>query len=207
MKTPSKVLIAAWAVLVSAGATAVQSATAQVPAPPQTEKASRSGVGFLIGRTTDSLVPLLQTDKDFLEMMLRPDKGRHIRALPPPARAMCICLSLAGVAKTVNLLQEAKIGPDRVYVAYNPEPRPPRARQATPREELDDYAGSLKKARELVKDYGAPLIMGPGLNAMASREHLYPELAKHCDIWMIQTQRLQLDPHTGTPLPATVSNR
>jgi hypothetical protein len=42
--------------------------------------------------------------------------------------------------------------------------------------------------------------MGPGLNAMASREHLYPELAKHCDIWMIQTQRLQLDPQTATPV-------
>jgi hypothetical protein len=131
-------------------------------------------------------------------MMLGPEKVRYIRSLKPPARAMCISESLEGVARAVKILQEANIEPERVYIAYNPEPRPPGARQCTPREELDDYLGSLKKARELVKDYGAPLIMGPGLIEMAKREHLYPEMAKHCDIWMIQTQRLQLDLETQT---------
>jgi predicted acyl esterase len=160
---------------------------------------SRLGVGFLIGKGTESLLPLLTRDNDFLEMMLGPGKVRYIRSLAPPARAMCICESLEGVARTVRILEEADIAPERVYIAYNPEPRPPGARQCTPREELDDYLGSLKKARELVKAYGAALVMGPGLIEMAKREELYPELAKHCDIWMIQTQRLQLDLESGEP--------
>ena len=157
------------------------------------------GVGFLIGQNTEELIPLLTGEKDFLEMMLGPEKVRHIRSLEPPARAMCVSESLEGVARAVKILQEADIGPERVYIAYNPEPRPPGARQCTPREELDDYLGSLKKARELVKDFGAPLVMGPGLSEMAKREELYPEMARHCDIWMIQTQRLQLDPETDEP--------
>jgi hypothetical protein len=129
-------------------------------------------VGFLIGKGTEELIPLLSREKDFLEMMLGPEKVRYVRMLKPPARAMCISENLDGVAKAVKILQEANIEPERVYIAYNPEPRPPGARQCTPREELDDYLGSVKKARELVKDYGAPLIMGPGLIEMAKREHL-----------------------------------
>lgn len=163
---------------------------------------SRLGVGFLIGKGTEELIPLLSHEKDFLEMMLGPEKVRYIAELKPPARAMCISESLEGVARAVKILQEANIDPERVYIAYNPEPRPPGARQCTPREELDDYLGSVKKARALVKDYGAPLIMGPGLIEMAKREELYPEMAQHCDIWMIQTQRLQLDPDTGEPTSA-----
>ena len=144
------VLLPVLAVLLEDGAAAAQSAAADGPGARQAEKGSRLGVGFLIGRTTEGLIPLLRADKDFLEMMLGPDKIRYVRALKPPVRAMCISESLEGVAKTVKLLKDAGIGPERVYVAYNPEPRPPGARQGTPREELDDYLGSLKKARELV---------------------------------------------------------
>jgi len=60
----------------------------------------------------------------------------------------------------------------------------------------------VKKARRIVNEYGAPLIMGPGLIEMAKREHLYPELAACCDIWMIQTQRLQIDWQSGQPVTA-----
>lgn len=197
METRTRVLVAALAILLETGTAATPFVAAQAPVPQQTQQRSRLGVGFLIGRSTESLIALLQNDKDFLEMMLGPDKIRFIRTLQPPARAMCISESLAGVAKTVQLLQDSEIGPERVYIAYNPEPRPPGARQCTPREELDDYVGSLKKARELLQDYQAPLVFGPGLVEMAKREHLYPELAKHCDVWMIQTQRLQFDPQTG----------
>jgi putative CocE/NonD family hydrolase len=195
----TRVLAVALALFLATGATPAQSAPAQGSDAQQADKGNRLGVGFLIGRSTEPLVPLLEGDRDFLEMMLGPGKIRYIRALKPPVRALCICESLESVAKTVTLLREAEIGPERVYLAYNPEPRPPGARQCTPREELDDYLGSLQKARQVVKDYGAPLIMGPGLSEMTKREHLYPALAQHCDIWMIQTQRLQLDPQTGTP--------
>ena len=39
---------------------------------------------------------------------------------------------------------------------------------------------------------------------MQGREHLYPELAKTCDIWMIQSQRLQLDEATRKPVEVGV---
>ncbi len=174
-------------------------ATAPASLPRAGVEDSRLGVGFLIGKGTEELIPLLSRENDFLEMMLGPEKLRYIPKLKPPARAMCISENLEGVARAVKMLQEANIEPERVYIAYNPEPRPPGARQCTPREELDDYLASVKEARELVKDYGAPLVMGPGLIEMAKREHLYPEMAKHCDIWMIQTQRLQFDLETQKP--------
>lgn len=199
MGTRTRLLAATLTVLVEAGVLATRLPAAPSPAPQPPEKRSRLGSGFLIGRSTEPLIPLLDGDRDFLEMMLGPGKLRFVRAIRPSARAMCICESLEGVARTVQLLKDAEIGPERVYIAYNPEPRPPQARQCTPREELEDYPGSLKKARELVKQYGSPLVFGPGLREMARREELYPELAKQCDIWMIQTQRLQLDADTGTP--------
>jgi hypothetical protein len=185
--------------------TAPSAAAPPTPAPPAAAPPARGdrtrplGVGFLIGQGTEELIPLLSGERDFLELMLGPEKLRYVRELKPPTRAMCISENLDGVARAVKILQEANVEPERVYIAYNPEPRPPGARQCTPREELDDYLGSVKKARELVKDYGAPLIMGPGLIEMAKREHLYSEMAKHCDIWMIQSQRLQLDPETQEP--------
>jgi hypothetical protein len=158
---------------------------------------SSLGVGFLIGQGTMELIPLLNSGADFLEMVLGPEKVRYVHELEPPARAMCVEGSLDGLARTVALLQEAGIEPDRVYIAYNPEPRPPGAPQWTPRDEVDDMPGSLKKARALLADYPALLVMGPGLMQMASKEHLYPELARLTDIWMIQSQRLQVDAATG----------
>lgn len=35
---------------------------------------------------------------------------------------------------------------------------------------------------------------------MQGREALYPELAQHCEIWLIQSQRLQLDLTTRKPV-------
>ena len=39
---------------------------------------------------------------------------------------------------------------------------------------------------------------------MKGREHLYPDLAKTCEIWMIQSQRLQLDEATRKPVEVDV---
>jgi hypothetical protein len=169
---------------------------------------SRLGVGFLIGEKTAELIPLLTKDKDFLEMVLGPEKIRHVRALQPPAKSMCVVGSLEDLARTIGLLKEAKIEPPRVYLAYNPEPRPPGAPQWTPREEVDDFLGSLQKARAMLKDYPAAFVMGPGLIQMGKQEHLYPELAQACDVWMIQSQQLQVDLETGQKVsPATYRSR
>jgi hypothetical protein len=56
----------------------------------------------------------------------------------------------------------------------------------------------------MAEAYGAPLLVGPGLRDMQKREHLYPDLAKTCDIWMIQSQRLQLDEATRQPVDVTL---
>ncbi len=158
-------------------------------------------LGFLIGRHTDRLVPLLKRPGDFLEMMVGPARVPHIRALPPEAKAMCVCLNLEGMARTVEILQEAGIEPERVLIMYNPEERPPRAPQCTPGEELEDPVGSLRKARALLRHYPAPLFMAPGLSRMETHEELYPVLARLCDGWMIQTQRLEVDRETWEPVP------
>jgi hypothetical protein len=155
------------------------------------------GVGFLLGQGTMPLIPLLDSDGDFLEMVLGPEKVRYAVELEPPARVMAVEGSLAGLARTVALLKAAGIEPSRVYIAYNPEPRPPGAPQWTPPDEVNDLPGSLKKARTILQDYPAQLVMGPGLMQMTGQEHLYPELARLTDIWMIQSQRLQADAITG----------
>jgi hypothetical protein len=156
-----------------------------------------TGVGFLIGQGTMELIPLLNSAGDFLELVLGPDKIRYVRELALPAKAMCVEGSLDGVARSVALLEAAGIEPSRVYIAYNPEPRPPGAPQWTQGGEVDDLPGSLRQARALLGGYPAELVMGPGLMQMANQEHLYPELARLTDIWMIQSQRLQADPATG----------
>jgi hypothetical protein len=56
----------------------------------------------------------------------------------------------------------------------------------------------------MAQAYGAPLLVGPGLRDMQGREHLYADVAKTCDIWMIQSQRLQLDEATRKPVEVGV---
>jgi uncharacterized protein len=153
------------------------------------ESKSKMGVGFLIGKNTTELIPLLTSDGDFLEMVPGPDKVQQIRSLNPQAKAMCVVGSLEKIEQTVSLFKQSGIGPERIYIAYNPEPR----EHWTPDEEIRDFAGSLKKAREMLKDYPAELVMGPGLIQMGKPENSYTELAKFCDIWMLQSQNLQVD--------------
>jgi hypothetical protein len=43
------------------------------------------GVGFLLGEETMRLIPLLDSEGDFLEMVLGPGKVRYARELEPPA--------------------------------------------------------------------------------------------------------------------------
>jgi hypothetical protein len=61
---------------------------------PQPRVPEPLGVGFLIGKGTEELIPLLSREKDFLELMLGPEKIRYIGMLKQPARAMCISESL-----------------------------------------------------------------------------------------------------------------
>lgn len=163
---------------------------------------SRLGIGFLWTLQSQQVVDKLTSEKDFVDLILGPGKLDVFEKAKPPVRVGCIARSLEkndvrpfpGVKETIETLRQAGIAPQRVIIAYNPERQP-----GTPTREMDDLVASARHAGQMAQAYGAPLLIGPGLRDMERREQLYPELAKHCDIWMIQSQRLQLDPATRKP--------
>lgn len=163
------------------------------------------GIGFLWTAQSDPIAGELDGESDFVDVILGPGKVEIFEKVQPPARVACIARSLEknearpfpGVRETIDILREAKVPPERVIIAYNPEAQP-----GTPSRELEELVAGVREAKEMASAYGAPLLVGPGLREMAKREHLYPELAKACDIWMIQSQRLQLDEVTRKPVDA-----
>lgn len=163
---------------------------------------SRLGIGFLWTLQSQQAAGKLTSEKDFVDLILGPGKLDVFEKVKPPVRVACIARSLEknearpfpGVKETIELLRKAGVAPERVIIAYNPERQP-----GTPTREMDELVASVQRARQMVQGYGAPLLVAPGLRDMQQREHLYPELAKHCDIWMIQSQRLQLDLVTRKP--------
>ena len=179
-------------------------APAQEPAAAETpaEKA-HPGIGFLWTERSRSVVGILKSENDFVDVILGPGRMGVFDEVKPPARVACIARSLEkndrrpfpGVKETIERLRNRKIPPQRVIIAYNPERQP-----GTPSAEMDDLVASVRRAREMADAYGAPLLVGPGLRDMQQREELYPELAKLCDIWLIQSQRLQLNLETRKPV-------
>ena len=170
------------------------------------EPGSRPGIGFLWTRQSREVVSKLTSKQDFVDVILGPGKLDIFDSVKPPVRVVCISLALQkmpsrplpGIRETIETLLRAGIPPDRVIIAYNPERSP-----GTPSSELDDLVVSVREARAMAEAYGAPLLVGPGLKEMMTREQLYPELAKICDIWLIQSQRLQLDADTRKPVDPT----
>jgi hypothetical protein len=147
----------------------------------------------------------LTSEKDFVDLILGGGKMSAFEKVEPPVRVICLARSLErnearpfpGVKETIEMLQAAGVEPERVVIGYNPERQP-----GTPSGEMDELVESVRRAQVMARAYGAPLLVGPGLRDLQRREHLYPELAKHCDIWLIQSQRLQMDPatrHVFTP--------
>jgi hypothetical protein len=66
--------------------------------------------------------------------------------------------------------------------------------ESTPDEEWQDIVAATKAARAISDQYGKLLVMGPGFRLMSQNEDQYPVLSGLADIWMLQTQRLQVDP-------------
>ena len=163
------------------------------------------GIGFLWTAQSDRVVDRLASAKDYVDVILGPGRLEIFDRVKPPVRVACIALALErnearpfpGVRETIEILKGARVPPERVIIAYNPERSP-----GTTARELDELLASVRRARELARGYGAPLMVGPGLREMMRREELYPELAKNCDAWLIQSQRLQLDETTRKPVDA-----
>jgi hypothetical protein len=163
---------------------------------------SKLGIGFLWTRQSQTVAGKLTGENDFVDLILGRGKLDVFEQVKAPVRVACIARSLEkndarpfpGIKETIDLLKQARIPPGRVIIAYNPERQP-----GTPARELDNLVASVRSARKMAQAYEAPLLVGPGLREMERRERLYPELARHCDIWMIQSQRLQLDLATRKP--------
>jgi hypothetical protein len=66
--------------------------------------------------------------------------------------------------------------------------------QSTPEEEWQDLVGSTRAAKTIAENFGKQLVMGPGFRLMSENEDQYPVLAEMADIWVLQTQRLQVNP-------------
>jgi len=174
------------------------------PARPQADPPARKdppkgklGMGFLLTPTTEGVLPRLTSERDFVDLVLGPGKVPLVKGIKPPVQVACLSMSLQGMEKTVSLLKEEGIPPDRILVGYNPEQR-----EVTPAEELKDLLGSLKRGRELAGRIKARFLVGPGLRFMEAHEDLYPEAARLCDAWVIQSQRLQVKPDSREAVPA-----
>lgn len=161
------------------------------------------GVGFLWTQQSRQAVKALGRPGDFVDVIIGPGKMDVFKDVQLPVRVACIARSLErndarpfpGIRETIDILKGGGIAPERVIISYNPERQP-----GTPAPEVDNLVDSVRRAREIAKEYGAPLLVGPGLREMQDRGELYPELARNCDIWMIQSQRLQLDLATRKPV-------
>jgi len=66
--------------------------------------------------------------------------------------------------------------------------------RTTPEEEWQDLIGSTEEARAIADEFGKLLVMGPGFRLMSQNWHMYPAMAALADIWVLQTQRLQVNP-------------
>jgi hypothetical protein len=66
--------------------------------------------------------------------------------------------------------------------------------ESTPEREWQDVVGSTQKARAIADQYGKLLVMGPGLRLMSHNRSKYPAIAAMADAWVLQTQRLQVNP-------------
>lgn len=160
------------------------------------------GIGFLWYPRSEEAAGMLGAESDFVDLILGGDKLDVFTRVRPPVRVVCLSLALErhearpfpGVQETIETLRAATIDPSRVIIGYNPERSP-----GTTAQEMDDLLGSVQRAREMADEFGSPLLVGPGLREMQQREELYPDLAALCDIWLIQSQRLQMDPATREP--------
>jgi len=62
----------------------------------------------------------------------------------------------------------------------------------TPTSEWKNLVNSTQKALDLSDENGKLLVMGPGFKIMSKNEESYPPMAALTDIWIFQTQRLQI---------------
>jgi enterochelin esterase-like enzyme len=149
------------------------------------------GIGFGLGRETGELALAMKGENDFVDTMARGSGLSEMkRRTQQGVKVSCVFLSLEQMKETISTLKKNNI--KCAYLAYNLEQN-----QHASRAELDDFVGSVKKAKEAATAYGAPLVVGPGMRFMTSREEDYAKAAPFADVWLIQSQRFQIDKETS----------
>jgi len=152
---------------------------------------NRLGIGFGLGRETGELALAMKGENDFVDTMARGvGLGQMKQLTAQGVKVASVFLSLEQMRETIATLRKNNI--QCAYLAYNPEQN-----QRTSRAELDNFVGSVKQAKELAAAYGAPLVVGPGMRFMMAREEDYAKAAPHADVWLIQSQRFQIDRETA----------
>lgn len=169
-------------------ATQLATAAAQATKP---DAGRNLGIGFGLNREIGDLVLTMRGKNDFVDTMVRGSGLNEMKRLTARGvKVSSVFLSLTQMRETISTLK--KSGIKCAYLAYNPEQN-----QRIPRAELDDFVGSVKRAKELATAYGAPLVVGPGMRFMTSREGDYAKAAPYADVWLIQSQRFQIDRDTS----------
>ncbi|RPI52483.1 MAG: hypothetical protein EHM56_08360 [Chloroflexi bacterium] len=124
-----------------------------------------------------------------------------------PGFVMCATISLAEAhfpelegwirvlgAPSLDTLRQKAEEAERRGVPYEGLAYGLETSSATPRQEWQDLVASTEKARAIADEYGKLLVMGPGFRLMSENPDRYPEMAALADMWVLQTQRLQVDP-------------
>jgi hypothetical protein len=151
----------------------------------------KPGIGFALGRETGDRAPLMKGPNDFVDSMARGAGLAEMERLSAAGiKVSVVFLSLQQMRESIATLRQHRI--KVAYLAYDPEQN-----QHTPRAELDDFVGSVKAAKQLADEYGAKLVVGPGMRFISSREEDYARAAPYADVWLIQSQRFQIDKETG----------
>ena len=97
-------------------------------------------------------------------------------------------------APSLAMLEQKAARAEETGLAYEALAYGLETNESTPGEEWLDLVGSTERARALADRYGKLLLMGPGFRLMSENEEMYTPMAALADIWMFQTQRLQLNP-------------
>jgi hypothetical protein len=125
----------------------------------------------------------------------------------PPGLVMCATVALAeshfpqlGMstrvlgAPSLDTLQRKAENAEQRSVPYEALAYGLETSKSTPAEEWQDLLGSTQKARAIADEYGKLLLMAPGFRLMSENWDTYPAMAALADIWILQTQRLQIHP-------------
>jgi len=122
---------------------------------------------------------LIMTSGTDLAREVFPQLPGWIRTLGAPSLAVLERSSLA--AAKLNLPYEG--------LSYGLE-----TGKSTPQDEWHNLVSATGQAQELAHKAGKILVMGPGFGLMSDNEDKYGDMAALADVWVFQTQRLQIDP-------------